>query len=333
MRRINILTTVLIALLAAVGGAYFANPDGFKDTLRSKELYSSTRVADATPNYTAQAFNATAPAAGEAVKAEADAATATTSTTPDFSAAPAAPEATPAVTPAAEAAAPVAAAETPALTPPMVPTPSTPAPEKKQFPPLDIVEQMADHVLGSPDAPLTIYDYSSLSCPHCGNFHNTILPKVKQYYIDTGKVRWVFRTFPHNEAALRAEMLARCQPRDQYLKFEDMMFANQERWAFSSTPLPNLSTLVRVAGVDYDRFEFCTTNKELEAAVLRMAQEGTEKYKIGSTPTFVINDGEKKLEGGGTYETFAYELDTLLERADTRAKAAAQSTPVPGGKL
>jgi protein-disulfide isomerase len=108
-------------------------------------------------------------------------------------------------------------------------------------------------------------------------------------------LRWVLRTFPHNEAALRAEMLARCMPRDQYLKMEDMMFANQQRWAFTSTPLPNLAMLVRVAGIDAAKFEACTTNKALEEAVLKLAQDGTEKYKIGSTPTFILNDGDASL--------------------------------------
>ncbi len=319
MRRINVLTTVLIALLAAVSGAYLANPEGFKDTLRSKEVYSSTRMADAAtaPNYTAEAFNATAPAAGEEVK-------------PAEVAAPvvAAPTATPApaVTPPATEVVPVAPAG--AVTPPM-PVAEAPAATELN---LDIAEQMKDHEIGSKDAPLKVYDYSSLTCPHCGNFHNTIFPKVKQYYIDTGKVLWVVRAFPHNEAALRAEMLARCLPRDQYLKMEDMMFANQERWAFTSTPLPNLSMLVRVAGIDAAKFEACTTNKALEEAVLKLAQDGTSQFKIGSTPTFILNDG-RKLEGGGTYESFAYELDTELEKIGDNKKAVEQSTPAPEGKL
>lgn len=198
---------------------------------------------------------------------------------------------------------------------------------------LDVPTAMQDHAIGSVDAPVTIYDYSSLTCPHCANFHNTILPKVKQYYIDTGKVRWVFRTFPHNEPALRAEMLARCMPRDQYVKMIDLMFANQQRWAFAPTPLPNLQMLVKVAGVDSEKFEACTTNKQLEAAVLKIAQDASEKYDVVSTPTFVFADSGKKLEGAGTYEGFAYELDNYLEKVDTRKNASQLSTPIPEGKL
>lgn len=328
MRRINVLTTVLIALLAAVSGAYLANPEGFKDTLRSKEVYNSTRMADATatPNYTAEAFNAQAPAAGEEAKpAEVTAPVAD-----------AAPVAAPAVTEAAPAPAATPAPTTTEVAPvapvgAVTPPPVAEAPVAVELN-LDIAEQMKDHEIGSKDAPLKVYDYSSLTCPHCGNFHNTIFPKVKQYYIDTGKVLWVVRAFPHNEAALRAEMLARCMPRDQYLKLEDMMFANQERWAFTSTPLPNLSMLVRVAGIDAAKFEACTTNKALEEAVLKLAQDGTSQFKIGSTPTFILNDG-RKLEGGGTYESFAYELDTELEKIGDNKKAVEQSTPAPEGKL
>ncbi len=348
MRRINILTTVLIALLAAVGGAYFANPEGFKDTLRSKELYSSTRVAATTPDYTAEAFNAQAPAAGEAVKTEETKQAAPAAASASATAAPA--DASPPVQSSGVAPANIDP-EVIAPTGDEPPAPDAAAAEKakadaaaaeaKAAEPvaaqeevkLDVALQMEDHVIGSPNAPLTIYDYSSLTCPHCGNFHNTILPKVKQYYIDTGKVRWVFRTFPHNEPALRAEMLARCLPRDQYLKMEDMMFANQQRWAFTTTPLPNLAMMVRVAGVDAAKFEACTTNKELEAAVLKVAQDGTEKYKIGSTPTFILNDGARKLEGGNSYEAFAYELDTFLENLAKNNAAAAQSSVAPAGKL
>jgi protein-disulfide isomerase len=336
MRRINILTTVLIALAAAVGGAYFANPDGFKDTLRSKELYSSTRVADATPNYTAEAFNATIPSAGEeAKKAEINTAPVAAPKTSDVES----PSSNFSAVPVSDVPAKNAPATTPteampvtAETPAAAPTVSAEGSEKTELK-LDVAEQMKDHEYGSPSAPLTVYDYSSLTCPHCANFHNTILPKVKQYYIDTGKVRWVVRTFPHNEAALRAEMLARCQPRDQYLKMVDMLFSEQQRWAMTSTPLPNLAVLVRIAGIDQAKFQACTTHKELEAAVLKMAQDGTEKYKIGSTPTFIFNDGEKKLEGGGSYESFAYELDTQLKKIEERKATATQSSVAPEGKL
>lgn len=198
---------------------------------------------------------------------------------------------------------------------------------------IDLAVAMQDHVLGSTSAPLTVYDYSSMSCPHCANFHTTIFPKVKQYYIDTGKVRWVYRTFPHNDPGLRAEMLARCVPSDQYSKIRDLVFSNQERWAFSQNANANLAMLVKIAGIDQERFEACTTSKALEGVILKIAQDGSDKYKVGSTPTFVFNDGAKKLEGAGSYETFAYELDYFLSDLADKAKAATQSTPAPSGKL
>jgi protein-disulfide isomerase len=198
---------------------------------------------------------------------------------------------------------------------------------------INYIQAGEDIAIGSPDAPLTVYDYSSLTCPHCGNFHNTILPKVKQYYIDTGKVRWVFRTFPHNNPALRAEMLVRCLPKDQHIKMTDMLFSNQERWAFSADPLSNLAMIVKIAGVDEAKFQKCTTDKALESIILKIAQDGAEKYEVSSTPTFIFNDGAKKIPGGGTYESFAYEVDNFLENLKESADAAVKSTPIPAGKL
>ncbi len=299
-------------------------------------------AATATTPDTASALSNSATSAGTEEK-KTDGTVSATLPTPTATTAPAAPaadSATPApaeatktdatTTPAGDStAAPDTA--TPAATTPAADDKAASAPSAE--PKVDLAVAMEDHVLGSPSAPLTVYDYSSMSCPHCANFHNTIFPKVKQYYIDTGKVRWVIRTFPHNDPGLRAEMLQRCVPSDQYMKLRDMIFENQERWAFSDAPLANLMMLVKVAGIDQKRFDECTKSKVLENVILKIAQDGTEKYKIISTPTFIFNDGTKKLEGAGSYESFAYEMDTFLENLKDTAKAQTQSTPIPAGKL
>lgn len=367
MRKTTFWTTVAIVLVAGVLAFGYAKPDTMRALFKSEELYNNARTTEAATPQTADATTeaAIAPAAGTTATTETPAATTPAPATADAATKPAdamaqmdktvqdayktapppaaatdANETTPSAGDAAKPATPevpdyMKSSETAPSVDSKVVAPSAAQAEEAKQPTLgiDIAEAMKDHEMGSPNAPLTVYDYSSLSCPHCAAFHNTMLPKVKQYYIDTGKVRWVFRTFPHNEQALRAEMLARCVPRDQYVKMVDMMFSNQERWAFSSSPIANLAMLVKVAGVDDQRFQACTTNKALEEAVLKIAQDGTEKYKIGSTPTFIFNDGAKKLEGAGSYETFAYELDYFLNDLADKAKSAQQSTAAPAGKL
>lgn len=195
----------------------------------------------------------------------------------------------------------------------------------------DVAKALEDHIVGSPMAPITVYDYSSLSCPHCAAFHNEIFPKVKENYIDKGKIRWVYRTYPLNDLAIRAEMVARCAPNDQYLKLRDLMFREQRKWAFDEQGLTILGMLVRVAGITEDMFASCTNNKELEEGIGKIAQEGTDKYKISSTPTFIFNDGARKLAGAGSYEGFSYEVDHMLEAMADDKNAREHSTPVPAG--
>lgn len=196
---------------------------------------------------------------------------------------------------------------------------------------VDLKAALKDREVGSKDAPITVYDFSSLTCPHCAHFHNEIYPKVKENYIDKGKVRWVYRGFPLNEAALKADMVARCAPEDQYEKLIDLMFKNQERWSFTDDPIANLSMLVKVAGIDEDMFLACVNNKDLEFALAQAAQTAAAKYEISSTPTFVFNDGLKKFSGAGSYEGFAVDLDQLLKYLTTPAQSTSDKLAPAGG--
>lgn len=189
---------------------------------------------------------------------------------------------------------------------------------------IDIAAALEDRSIGSENAPVTVYDYSSLTCPHCAHFHNDVLPKIKENYIDTGKVRWVFHGFPLNEPALKAEMVARCAPKDQYVKLMDLMYQNQQRWAFEADPMASLNMFLRLAGITDDMFLSCINNEELQAALLKKYQEEGTKYKINSTPTFIFNDGQKSFSGAGSYEGFAFDLDAQLKAA---AKKNAPETP------
>jgi protein-disulfide isomerase len=192
---------------------------------------------------------------------------------------------------------------------------------------VDVQASLQDRSIGSASAPITVYDFSSLTCPHCAVFHNQVLPKVKQYYIDTGKVRWVFKGFPLNEPALKAEMIARCAPKDQYIKLIDLMYENQARWAFEESAMANLNMMLRLAGVSDDQFLACANSKELQEGYLKEVQANTEKFDLKATPTFVFNDGEKTFSGGGTYEGFAFDLDALLKTIEMK-----KSTPITDKK-
>jgi protein-disulfide isomerase len=180
---------------------------------------------------------------------------------------------------------------------------------------VDVAAALVDREVGSPNAPVVIEDFSSLACPHCGRFHNEIFPTIKEKYIDTGKVRWIYRSYSLNEVALRAEMLARCAPGDQYIKLADMLFKNQVRWAFSDDPISNLSIIVRIAGITDDIFLACVNNKELQAGLLKKYQDYGNKYAIKATPTFVFNNGIKNFSGVGSVDGYIYDIEEVLRGA------------------
>lgn len=183
---------------------------------------------------------------------------------------------------------------------------------------VDVAAALKDREVGSADAPLVIEDFSSLTCPHCAKFHNEIYPKIKADYIDTGKVRWIYRGFPLNDAALRAEMVARCAPNDQYVKIVDLLFSNQQRWAYADDPIANLSVLLRVAGITDEMFLACANNNDLMQGLLKATQTWGQKYNINATPTFVINGG-KHITGAGSHEGFVYDLEReLRELSETK---------------
>src|SRR5215213_10434237 len=106
---------------------------------------------------------------------------------------------------------------------------------------------LPDLVLGKADAPVTIIEYASMTCPHCATFHKTTYPALKEKYIDTGKVRFIFREFPLDELAVAASMLARCVGGDKSMALIDVLFASQDRWAVRQ-PLPQLQQISRQAG-------------------------------------------------------------------------------------
>jgi protein-disulfide isomerase len=149
-----------------------------------------------------------------------------------------------------------------------------------------------DMVLGQANAPVTVIEYASMTCPHCAMFHSEELPKLKQEYIDTGKVRLVFREFPLDGLALEAAKLARCAGPDRYFAMLDALFRQQMVWARpadKAAPLAELQRTARAVGIGEDAFRACSADKELGDEILARRLEGDQKHQIRSTPGFVIN--------------------------------------------
>ena len=149
-----------------------------------------------------------------------------------------------------------------------------------------------DMAIGSPDAPVTVVEYASMTCPHCAHFHTETMKAFKEKYVETGKVRLIFREFPFDGLALRASMLARCAGPDRYFPMLDVLFQQQRQWTSAKDPMAALSQIGRLAGVSPQKFEACMKDEELQKAVVQNRLDGQQKHGVESTPTFVI-DGEK----------------------------------------
>lgn len=145
-----------------------------------------------------------------------------------------------------------------------------------------------DHVLGDPNAKITVIEYASMTCPHCAGFHTTVLPELKKLYIDTGKVKLVFRDFPLDRVALQASLLAECVPADRYFAMIDMLFQTQQQWSRARDPQDSLSKAGKLLGIDDVKFRACQDDKEALAAIVGERQ-GAESIGVESTPTLVIN--------------------------------------------
>ena len=147
---------------------------------------------------------------------------------------------------------------------------------------------LPDLVLGKADAPVTIIEYASMTCPHCANFHKTTYPALKAKYIDTGKVRFIFREFPLDELAVAASMLARCVGGEKSIAMIDVLFASQDKWAVRQ-PIPILQQIAKQAGMTEKAFDECLKDQKLYDNIMAMRERGSKEYKVESTPTLFVN--------------------------------------------
>jgi protein-disulfide isomerase len=180
---------------------------------------------------------------------------------------------------------------------------------------------LPDMVLGKADAPVTIVEYASMTCPHCANFDKTTFPELKTRYVDTGKVRFIFREFPLDELAVAVSMLVRCAAADKAansvngekaMALIQVFFASQDKWA-TRTPIPALQQITKQAGVSDKAFDECLKDQKLYNDILAMRERGTKDYKVESTPTIFVNG--KMQRGETTIEELAKVIDPLLPKS------------------
>src|SRR4051794_20985816 len=152
-----------------------------------------------------------------------------------------------------------------------------------------------DRVLGKADAPVTIIEYASLTCPHCAAFEKDILPRIKSEWIDTGKAKLVFRDFPLDGSALKAAIVARCAPPERFYGFIGVLFAQQGSWGLAQDPVPGISRIAKLGGMGEDQVQACLKNDALQNKVLAGRLAAEQQYQVESTPTFFING--KKVVG------------------------------------
>jgi len=148
--------------------------------------------------------------------------------------------------------------------------------------------QPGDHVLGDANAPITVIEYASLTCSHCAHFHTQVLPEIKKKWIDTGKVKLIYRDFPLDQIAAKAAQIAECAGNDKYFGVLDIIFRGQPQWATAADPLAELAKPLRIAGMGENEIKACLANEAMGNAVIKDYQGG-EAMGVNSTPTLFIN--------------------------------------------
>ncbi|MDO9415800.1 DsbA family protein [Pararhizobium sp.] len=180
---------------------------------------------------------------------------------------------------------------------------------------IDVAKLMApgplpEMSIGEANAPVTIVEYMSMTCPHCAHFHNTTFDAIKAKYVETGKVRFILREFPFDPRAAAAFMLARCAPEGQYFPMVSMLFKQQEQWAAAKDGREALLQMSKLAGFTQESFQACLTNQKLLDDVNAVMQKGAKDFDVASTPTFIVNG--KRYSGDMSVDTMSALIDSML---------------------
>jgi protein-disulfide isomerase len=174
-------------------------------------------------------------------------------------------------------------------------------------------QSLPDMALGPATAAVTVTEYASLTCGHCAHFNEAVFPKIKSEYIDSGKIRYVFREFPLDIKAAAGSMLARCIAKDdagKYFAVIDMLFKQQNDWVSKNTT-ETLTRIGKQAGLSGQAIEDCLKDQALLDKIAADQKFASEVLKVNSTPTFFIN-GEM-VKGATSFEEFDKKIKALLK--------------------
>jgi protein-disulfide isomerase len=169
---------------------------------------------------------------------------------------------------------------------------------------------LGEMAIGDEKAPITVIEYASMTCPHCAHFSEATFPELKKKYIDTGKVRFLFREFPLDQLAAAGFILARCAGPDKYFPLIETLFAQQHDWVVQK-PLAPLLAIAKQAGLSQQAFETCLDNKEMLEGMEKVRNQASEKFGVNSTPTFFVNG--KRLSGALSLEELEKEFAPYLK--------------------
>jgi len=184
-------------------------------------------------------------------------------------------------------------------------SPTTPA-----APLANVSELLGERSLGSDTAPVTIVQYSSLTCPHCATFHQATWPLIKSTYVDTGKARLVYRDFPIDSVSLAGASLARCAGAARFFEAIDILFRNQSAWSSAGDPRTAMKQALAPLGMTTGQMDSCLASTDLQNGILQVKQDGQSRDGVTAVPTFVING--RKLVGALSYTSFDEVIKSFL---------------------
>ena len=169
-----------------------------------------------------------------------------------------------------------------------------------------------EFVIGDKDAPITIIEYASMSCSHCASFHNNTLPDIKKEYIDTGKVRMVFRDYPFNYPALLGSMMMRCIESDVRYDYMNALYQLQNTWVNKDPKISKkeLYKIMQSGGMTKNEFNECYSNLDNENLILEGVMAAQKDFNIKSTPSFIVNGN--LVEGNKNIKEFRQIIDKIL---------------------
>src|ERR1700722_11236852 len=147
-----------------------------------------------------------------------------------------------------------------------------------------ISKSLPEMSMGDSKAPVTIIDYSSLTCAHCAKFHTNVLPKIEKDYIKPGYVRMIFRDYPGDQVSIKAHQVAWWRGEIKYLDFLKLLYETQEKWLSATDPVAALKSIALQHGITPKQFDTCLKNQELLDQIIQVRLEGQKKYNIKATP-------------------------------------------------